>query len=216
MENFKNLLFRNKNRCYICLEEEDDYEEYICTTCNSKLEENYIKSNLELKYIDELYFTLFYNRYMRGKIIEFKFQDKNYLYKPFANYLYKSYRENKISNIDYIVYIPSHRSKEIKRGFNQSALLAKSLSNHTGIEVLDILHKERRTKDQSSLSKGDRKENLVAAFSMENEEIIRDKDLLLVDDIFTTGATIEEVAKLLKEKGARRVVGLCLCSNTND
>ncbi len=215
LDYLKNILFLNEGRCYLCLGEKADYKKHICKTCNSKLDIYNKKSDKSFNYLDEVYFSLLYNRYMRDKIKEFKFQDKNYLYKAFSHYLYKTYMENDIGEIDYVTYVPSHRSKEVKRGYNQSYLLAKGLSKKIHIDLISPVKKLSSTKDQSSLDGLDRKTNLKDIFYLEGNFSLKDKKILLIDDIITTGATLEEVAKVLKRAGADRIIGLCLSSSRN-
>ncbi|MDD5146260.1 MAG: ComF family protein [Candidatus Pacebacteria bacterium] len=110
-----------------------------------------------------------------------------------------------------LIAIPISKSKLKRRGYNQSSLLAKGLSTFYQIPILEnILIKTKETKSQVSLSKEERKENLAGAFSITSSEIIKNKIIFLVDDVFTTGATMEEAAKTLKRAGAKKVFGIAV------
>ena len=83
----------------------------------------------------------------------------------------------------------------------------------TGVEVLnDVLIKVRDSKRQATLSRQERMDNLSGTFKITDKKVIQDKTFLLVDDVMTTGATAETISKLLKEKGAKCVYVLTVCS----
>jgi len=106
----------------------------------------------------------------------------------------------------YIIPVPLHLSRLREREFNQSAILALVIGERLGIPVLtDILLRERHTRPQVELDMKERKKNVVGAFSVQNEELIIDKDIILVDDVYTTGSTVNECAKSLKKNGAGMV-----------
>jgi predicted amidophosphoribosyltransferase len=74
----------------------------------------------------------------------------------------------------------------------------------------DILFKDRETKPQMKLSKEERKANVKDVFSVKNKETVKDKTILLVDDVYTTGATMEECARVLKKAGAKQIFGIAI------
>ena len=103
-----------------------------------------------------------------------------------------------IIEYDYIIPIPIHKKRLIERGFNQSYILSKGISNIFNIEVnLDTLNRSRNTLPQSSLDREKRLINMIGAFGLSNAEQIRGKKLLVFDDVFTTGATIKEAVDVL-------------------
>ncbi len=106
----------------------------------------------------------------------------------------------------HIIPVPLHPSRLREREFNQSAILASVIGDKLGIPVLtDILLRERYTRPQVELDMKERKKNVVGAFSAQNEELIIDKEIILVDDVYTTGSTVNECAKALKKNGAKKV-----------
>jgi len=107
---------------------------------------------------------------------------------------------------DGLVPIPMDRQKLIEREFNQANLIADLISSHTQIPVKNrMLRKKYNTPAQSQLNREERKVNLFGAFEVPKTKHVTGKSFLLVDDIFTTGATAEEVARSLKSHGAKRV-----------
>ncbi len=114
-------------------------------------------------------------------------------------------------NIDFIIPVPIHRSRLQKRGYNQSVLLANILQDLLGIEMDEtIIKKAKNTQFFFKLSKEKREKELGNAFEVSIPEILLGKNILLVDDISTTGLTINSITKLLVEKGANSVFVFCM------
>ncbi len=118
-----------------------------------------------------------------------------------------------------VVPIPLHHRKEKERGFNQSKLLAEHIARHFNLKLLDILKRTKNTKPQAQCKNSEeRLENIkdcfVIAESLTLDKRVRDeikvKNILLVDDVFTSGATMNEAVKILKQNGARRIIVLVL------
>lgn len=110
--------------------------------------------------------------------------------------------------------VPIHRSKLVDRGFNQSELLAKELTRRLGLKIeSSVLIKTKATAAQINLKKNERKENVKDVFMVKDASKIKSKKILLVDDVITTGSTLEECAKVLKKAGARDVMGLVVAKD---
>jgi len=107
---------------------------------------------------------------------------------------------------DVIVPIPLHPSRKKERGYNQSALVASAMGDRLGIEVsTDLIVRTRRTATQTKLNAEERARNVAGAFEVVHPEPVRGKEVLLVDDVLTTGATVNACAQVLLEAGAKRV-----------
>jgi len=105
---------------------------------------------------------------------------------------------NGLAQFDYIIPIPVHQKRLRERGFNQTRLICQGISVRTGIPVLgNIIFKYQYTDSQTRLNKAERVENVKNSFILPDPQIIHQKSLLLVDDVITTGATINECAKTL-------------------
>lgn len=108
-----------------------------------------------------------------------------------------------------ITAVPLHRRKELERGFNQSEMVAKIVAKKLGISYQTLLSRKRYDKKSQVKLKGDaRRKNLIDAFGFDKSIKIEGKSILLVDDVSTTGTTLEECAKNLRAGGARRIWGL--------
>ena len=113
--------------------------------------------------------------------------------------------------VDLIVPVPLHIRRLRERGFNQALLLARELSKQTGIPCEQrSLRKIKDTPFQTALKGRERRKNLKAAFRVKKTEEIEGKSVLLVDDVYTTGTTVNECARTLLEAGAATVGVLTL------
>ena len=110
-----------------------------------------------------------------------------------------------------LIPIPLHKRKLRERGFNPAKEIAREISENLKIPVLNnVLAKIKQTPAQAELKKEEREKNVLGVFSCLNKELITAKKILLVDDIFTTGATMEESALTLKKAGAKEVWGIVI------
>ncbi len=116
-------------------------------------------------------------------------------------------------HIDIIIPVPLHKKRFAERGFNQAVLIARALSDATGVEVDETLvQRYRDTPHQATLTRAERLENVLDAFCVcvTDESVVLGKQILLVDDVFTTGATMQACAVELKAAGAVSVKGFCV------
>lgn len=154
-----------------------------------------------------------YNETIKKAIYKFKYQKQNFLYKYLGKLLVDYLNEEKETGdkTDLIIPVPLHWFRYYKRGFNQSGLLAKKLAENLSKPVMvQNLRRIRGTKPQYNLSLEMRKENIVGAFIVKNKESIKNKNILLVDDICTTTITLNECARVLKKAGANKIYCLVL------
>ncbi len=124
-----------------------------------------------------------------------------------------------IMTADLITAVPLWKEKERKRGFNQSGLLAETISDIIGVPyVKNMLKRTKSTAPQSGLTKEERRNNLKRAFEFNNRYDVNDKSIVIVDDIYTTGSTVFECAKCLYAAGAKEVIyfSLSVAANRDD
>lgn len=120
------------------------------------------------------------------------------------------------ADFDYVIPVPLHAEKLKRRGFNQVDRIFSPWAKAHGLHYADILIRTKKTKSQYSLNPSERSINLHAAFALKKDISVVNAKCLLLDDIFTTGSTLKNCAKVLKEHGARSVSGLVLASNADD
>jgi len=155
-----------------------------------------------------------YNSVVKGSIVRYKFYNRSSYYRTFGKILADRVKKTiKISDFDLIISVPLHRNKERKRGYNQSLLISKVLSKELGLrESSSLLIRLKDTGSQSLLNRKDRLDNLRGAFKVRSEDAVRNKNILLVDDVMTTGSTIDECSKVLKKAGAAKVVAAVIAT----
>lgn len=214
-EKFLNLIFHNV--CGFCNRIEKDS---LCKNCEailSKYELNGIKDYRQdkTKYFDYLFCALKYENIVRDKIISYKFGEKSYLYKTFAKIIIKNKKIYSILKLyDIIIPVPMYKSREAVRGYNQSTLIAKEIAKNMELKYYkNILIKTKNTKVQSTLKKSERLTNIKNAFLVQKNEIIKDKKIVLLDDIYTTGSTVNECSKVLKQAGAEEILVLTIAKD---
>ena len=149
---------------------------------------------------------------MKEAMYRFKYSNRRCYGKFFATHALRNYGSwLKAIDVDAIVPVPMYGPKEKKRGYNQAEVFAKALSKATGIPIADkIVRRERDTVAMKELNSTKRKKNLLKAFII-TENVVQFRKVLIVDDIYTTGTTMDEVARVLKSGGVKEVFGMCVC-----
>jgi ComF family protein len=154
----------------------------------------------------KLVYAFNYKDIVRKRIIEYKFRNKKYLFRCFAENLSKKLVQLNIK-FDIIIPVPIHRKRLRKRGYNQSYLIAKEVSKILNNKlVYNLLFKIKNTVPQRILNEKQRRQNVKQAYAVKDNQKIKNKVILLIDDIFTTGATVDECSKKLREAGAKDVI----------
>ena len=159
---------------------------------------NYTVKN---KYFKEHIYLFKYEGIVREKIIDYKFNDKAYLNETFVKIMLKNEKIcGFLKKYDIIMPVPIHKKRMKERGYNQSEIIAKKLAKYIdGLNfVNDCLIKQTNTVAQSTLKKCQRIENVKNVYILKNEQKINNKNIVIFDDIYTTGSTVNECAKLLK------------------
>ncbi|MCK4385616.1 MAG: ComF family protein, partial [candidate division Zixibacteria bacterium] len=172
-----------------------EYGETTCSFCESagKISEDHkISMVRSLGRFDD-YYKLLIHRFKYGKKIP--------LGKRLAQRLGETINsDSNFLESDLSIPVPLHKSRYRERGFNQSEIVAEEVSKITGLSVLkNVLKRKKNTKDQTNLSPQQREENVRGAFVVTQPEVIGGKKIILVDDVITTGATLSECARMLKQ-----------------
>jgi competence protein ComFC len=207
-------------RCLVCGASDEDY---LCADCEEKIDvigsqychkcampcESYICSDCRKRVyaFDSACSAGVYEGVLSKAIQALKFNFHIGMAEPLAKLMIRCFPYNQFSGkVDMLIPIPIHRSRMVDRGFNQSAELSKLMCERIALPVeLRVLYKVKNTRHQANLPQDKRISNLEGAFAVRNPEMILGKSVLLVDDVFTTGSTLNEAAKVLKEAGAKAV-----------
>lgn len=143
-------------------------------------------------------------------IQNFKYENKRYLARVLAGEFFNLYKQEEFAP-DIITFVPMHEERLKERGYNQAELLAKELSVIVRVEVKEVVSKIKETERQANLTFEERIKNLQGSFKVSKEEV-KDKKILLIDDVLTTGSTVNAISKLLKQAGAKSVYVLTIAS----
>lgn len=186
-----------------------------CTQCASHV--RYLADHFFLDtdpvglFVQQADAAIYYNNVTGRAIKALKFHTRTATVEALTRMLCRRYDEVFVSGmVDVILPVPLHKNRLRQRGYNQSELLAKELSRHTGIPMSPhLLERARDTKPQSSLSgRTERIGNLKDAFTCPQPQLIQGRRILLIDDVCTTGSTLVECAHELHRCGAKCVMAL--------
>ena len=224
----KNLDIFYPRCCPVCQKILKDQRRMICPECEKKLrpighprcykcgkpieEGEYCKDCQKHTHIFDQGRGIFvYDGIMRRSVTRYKYygcrEYGDFYAKAMYRYAWKNLNQWKP---DLIVPVPIYKSKERLRGFNQAAYLANRLGCYTGIPVdTDLVQKVVKTKSQKKLNAMQRRKNLEKAFLVTKN--IRGKDILVIDDVYTTGSTIDAMAGCLRKRGAKNIYFLTVC-----
>ena len=204
IDNFFNLIYPPV--CGFC---NQICKECLCKKCEIKIKEYQINSirKIKDKSFDELLCIFKYKDIIRNTLIKYKFQNKSYLYKTFSKIILKNKKIcGFLKNYDIIIPVPISKKRKKQRGYNQSYLITREIAKYSNLKYeKDCLVKQIDTIEQSKLDKIQRKLNVQGVYRVINKEKIISKNILLLDDIYTTGSTVNECAKTLKQAGANKI-----------
>ena len=225
---FDKYVFNVKWKCNVCGKEIFSGE-YFCAECEENLP--FIKGAIcdncgrqtlmDVKYcstckiyaksIDKGRSVFNYEKPIDLLIQKFKYSDGRYLAEVFASFLGNLYTKNNF-DADYITFVPMSKKAFKKRGYNQSELLCQELSKKIGVEVFYGIEKVKETDRQATLKRKERVKNLKTAFRIKDKKKIVGKNVLIVDDVTTTGSTLDTISNKLKSAGAKYVYFLTVAS----
>lgn len=184
-------------------------ENYICNNCyeNIKKIKKCVINEYNNRNFSKHLYIFRYEGIIRNKIIEYKFEDKGYLYKMFAKIILSDKKTcNFIKKYDVIIPVPISKKRKKKRGYNQSELVSNELAQKLNQDIwTDIIIKKKDNKPQSELNKLERIKNVEDIYEINKPIEVKNKKVLLLDDIYTTGSTVNEIARKLKQNQTQEI-----------
>ncbi len=225
-----NVLFPNGYKCVVCGAEIKPSPFCVCDECYNKLphivghtclrcgeplfsDANYCLNCKNTKhYFSKCFAPFMFTNDVVKLIHGLKYEGKKYLAKPLGNFMFKLFSEQGVK-VDLVVPVPLHFARQKSRGFNQSEELAQVFSRFGFNVNNNCLARVKETVTQTNLTKTERLENVNDAFKVVNKLEVKNKVVLIIDDVYTTGATFNEVARVLINAGAKQVYGLT-CAHT--
>jgi len=220
----KNRIEAAKEQNLVCPGCWDKVEKNIppfCASCGRHLDAKAIAKNIcsscaNVKfYFDRAFSPCLYTGTVKKLIHEFKYGGKDYLGEPLGSIMNTFIRDYNlpIEHLDFIIPVPLHKSRQREREFNQAEILSRQVAEEFNKELLTgALIRSKPTKTQTELTLEERRRNVEESFRVSQPELIKDTNLLLIDDVLTTGATSNEAAKSLKEAGAKIVLLMTLAN----
>ncbi len=191
--------FISKPRCEICgfpfeFSLSSKNHKLLCPNCIKKAPK-----------FDKCISAVRYDEISKKIILPFKHCDKT-LYAKFMAKLMNTVGHEIISDSDIIIPVPIHLSRMLKRKYNQASLIARLIAKQNNKTFMYYnLIRVVATQSQGHLSPAQRKKNVSSAFTIRHPELLKGKNVLLIDDVYTTGATVNECAKILKFCGVKKV-----------
>lgn len=206
---------RNQDLCADCLKKLKKRSPPFCVKCGRQLPGD---PNIEISCndckkdapcFDRAFSVFYYNGILKELVHNFKYKKMTSLGQEFAQLTVDFMKDHDIAkDSDLVLSIPMHPARLFKREINPSHILAKTIAKKLCLDYsASLLKKIKNTAPQSRLSRSERIENLKGSFSLKRNagSYIKNRDILLVDDLFTTGSTVNECARLLKEASAGHV-----------
>lgn len=211
-------------RCVVCDEVTDSPGKRLCEKCKDKIvyirdpyclkcgkqlkkeEKEYCGDCEKIRHLFDSGISLYDYGSMADSIFRFKYAGRTEYASFYGRDLYeKKAHWLKAVNPDALVPVPIHASRMRKRGYNQAALIARELSKHSGIPVREhLIERNGRTKPLKDLSHAERQNNLKRAFKIRQNDV-KLNTIVIIDDIYTTGSTIDAMTRVLKEAGIGKV-----------
>lgn len=187
--------------CKKCGKQLENEQQEYCGDCSRK-RHHYIQGKAVFSYIKEMKLSMY----------RFKYSNRREYAQFYAKEAVRKYGDWLVRHgIEAIIPVPMYAGKQRVRGYNQAEVFAKCLGEETGIRVENkMVRRIKNTTPQKELNDKQRKDNLKGAFQVKTN-IVKYSKILLVDDIYTTGATIDAIAELLKKAGVTEVYFMSIC-----
>ncbi len=201
---------KQNNICKKCASRIEIFDSFLCGVCRSRLPDNKKTCHKDAKYILGSA-SNFDNQIVQKIIKNLKYEKRSENSKALAYLLQSFIIRSNFNFQDFILIpIPIHKNKEKLRGFNQTELIADELSKLIGVKVLkNILFKVRDTDSQTKMEDYKSREiNIENSFSIKSNDLIKDKNIIILDDVTTSGATLKETSRVLKKSGVKKIIAL--------
>lgn len=180
-----------------------DTLDHLCPSCRGDLAKAFQPAiPLTFAHIKGVVIPFYYGGVSKALVHQLKYQHIKLAALPLSQAMAKALQPQ-APFIDALLPVPLHPKRQRQRGFNQAQVLGAYISQSTQVPLLeDALLRSKNTRQQAKLNKAQRQKNVANAFMVERPDQIEGKNLLIIDDVLTTGATLTACAKLLKQKGA--------------
>ena len=209
-ETFLNLLFPPK--CVLCRRLLEKDETDLCRSCRADSPECH-KNNLKFSFLDSWAAVWYYEGYIRKSLHRFKFSRARHYAPAYGRMLAMKLLTEYPDGFDVLTWVPVSRLRRFTRGYDQVELLATAVGKELGMKPVRTLRKLRNNRPQSGITgTAQRRANVLGIYRETDPELVRGKQVLLLDDIVTSGATAGECARVLLTAGAKEVHLGCIAA----
>lgn len=210
------LSFLFPPKCVLCRSLLTNKETDLCQNCRTTVK-SHPHTKRMIPFVAQWTAMWYYKGNVRKSIQRFKFYNCRSNAVAYGRLLSFKLLENYSQLPEMITWVPISFRRRLSRGYDQSQLLADALGKELGIPVVSTLRKIRHTKPQSTLKDAaQRRANVLGAYKVRDCQAITGKQILLVDDVITTGATASECAKTLTVGGAEKIYFAAIAATSND
>lgn len=209
------LLFPPK--CLLCRDLLARAETDLCHHCRIHTQE-FTQRKRRIPFIAQWTALWYYKGDVRKSIHRFKFGNARGYADSYGRHLALRLQDTGIcQQVDLVTWVPISTLRRMKRGYDQSALLAKATAKELGLNVMPLLKKFRHTSPQSGIrDAAQRRANVLGVYKVPHRDLVAGKRILLLDDVLTTGATASECAKTLLTAGAKEVYFAVIAAASHD
>ena len=198
-----NFLFPPK--CVLCRKVLETQETDLCRRCRAD-SPDYSHRKRNLQFLDSFTAVWYYENNIRRSLLRYKFYGARGYAAAYGRLLAMRLRREYPEGFDVLTWIPISRLRKFRRGYDQVELLTRAVGRELEMEPVSVLKKVRNNRQQSKIQDAaQRRANVLGVYRATNPEAIKGKRVLLLDDIFTTGATASEAARVLLTAGAKEV-----------
>lgn len=198
-----NLLFPPK--CVLCRKLLSKEETDLCRNCRENAPE-FGTHKIKLSFLAQWTGLWYYKENVRLSILRYKFYGRRSYASTYGRLLAMKLLKEGWDDTDVLTWAPISRLRKFRRGYDQVELFARVVAEELGVELTPTLRKIRHTKPQSTMGDAShRRANILGAYEVIDPALVRDKRVLLLDDIVTTGTTASECARMLLTAGAKEV-----------
>ncbi len=203
MEGLLQLLFPDK--CVLCGAVLPKNGLDLCHSCRNDAPECTV-SRKKLSFVDSWVAVWYYENEVRRSLLRYKFGAKRSYAKSYGRLLAMKLQREYPEGFDCLTWVPTGTLRRLRRGYDQVELLAIAVGQELGLEPVKLLKKIRNNRPQSGIrEEAHRRANVLGAYRVEDGALVKDKRILLLDDIITTGATLGECARVLLTAGAKEI-----------
>lgn len=192
-------------RCVLCRRILKNGEKDLCVRCRAE-EPAYLNTKTRVQFLDSFTAVWYYEGTVRASLLRYKFHGARGNGVSYGHLLAEKLRDECPGDVDVLTWVPVSPLRRLRRGYDQAELLARSVGRELEMTPVRTLKKIRHNPRQSGIRDDAlRRANVRDAYTIADPETVRGKRVLILDDIFTTGATVGECARVLRRAGAKEV-----------